>query len=306
MKAKLFFLPGFLISLLALFFWQQPFCQGLLAALQEKVKILSPLSQNADSQVLGEITTLENNLELGQNYPGESVLGKGVLVYDLGKKKIVFEKDSRQKLAPASTIKIITAAIALEKGKLDEEITVNYFPTMVGESSMNLAFGEKFSLQELLYGLLVVSGNDAAETIAQGLAGKREIFVAWMNDFAAKAGAKETNFKTPSGLEEADQYTTTFDLFLMARMIYFDYPQVLQICATREKYFPASAHHRAYLLKNKLLLSGELPILTGKPGLGEEGLSLVAVLEKNQQKYLAVIIQTPSLKHDITEILKII
>lgn len=258
-----------------------------------------------EPRVLGEVAILENDFDLGEIKPEEKVFAQGAFIYDLTRNQVIFEKDSRQQLPAASTVKIVTAAVALDKGQLDEEMTVGYYPTFVGESSMNLVFGEKFSLEELLHGLLMVSGNDAAETIAQGLAAKREEYVSWMNQWAEKIGAKNTRFTTPSGLDEEGQYTTAWDLFLMGRYIFDHYPKILAISTTQEKYLPKTAGHRAYLLRNKLLLLNDFSILGGKPGLGEQGLlSLVALMEKNQRKILAVLIRTPSLRHDLNQIFK--
>lgn len=307
---KTFFVFGFLLAVVVFSFWQKEAVKGLFLALKGERQILTPLAQlpsdETESQVLGEITTLESDFDFGKILTEEKVLAEGAYAADFNSGKIIFEKDSRVQLQAASTIKILTAAVALEKGSLDEEMTVNYFPTVVGESSMNLAFGEKFTLEELLYGLLLTSGNDAAETIAQGLGGKRETFVGWMNDMAAKSGAKDTHFTTPSGLDEEGQYTTAYDLFLIGREV-CRYPKVMEILATREKYLPKTNGHRTYLLRNKLMLLDIFPgLIAGKPGLGEQGmLSLVALIEKDQKKILVSLIRTSSLNHDLTQILKL-
>jgi len=315
MKNKGIFFLGFLLVFGGFAFWQSPFLRGLFLAFKDGREIISPLTflpregpaRPAGGQILGEITTLETDFDFGNIQPETKVLAQGAYVYDLSRGRVVFEKDAHRQLPAASTIKIVTAAVALDKGNLDEEITVNYFPTIVGESSMNLGFGEKFSLEELLYGLLMVSGNDAAETIAQGLAGKREIFVDWMNQWAKKVGAKNTNFTTPSGLDEEGQYTTAYDLFLFGKEAFTRYPKILEISTTKEKYLPKTASHKAYLLRNKFLLLEEFPVLAAKPGLGEgRMLSLVALLQKNNRKILVTLIRTPSLRHDLDKILKLI
>lgn len=309
MKIKIFcFLLGFFLVLTGFFYWQRDFVKGFFLVLKGKKELISPLAREISSpQILGEIAVVENNYDFGQILPQEKILAKSSYIYNLTQGRVIFAKNESQKLAAASTIKIVTAAIALDKGKLDEELTVNHFPTFVGESSMNLGFGEKFSLEELLYGLLMVSGNDAAETIAQGIGGKREVFVGWMNNFAQKLGAKNTNFTTPSGLDEEGQYTTAYDLFLMGKYIFKNYPKILEISTTKEKFLPKTDGHKAYLLKNKFLLLNDFPFLAAKPGLGEEGmLSLVGLMEKKRQKILVVLIQTPSLRHDLDKILNLI
>lgn len=307
MKSRVAFLLGFCFAFFGFAFWQKNLIKPLFFALKGERKIISPLSFSSrlEPQVLGEITTLENDFSLGEINQTEGVLAQGVLVYDLKANKIILERDIHRQLQAASTVKIVTAAVALEKGQLEEEMTVNFFPTIVGESSMNLLVGEKFTLEDLLYGLILVSGNDAAETIAQGLAGRRDLFVSWMNDFSRKVGAKNTVFTTPSGLDEPGQYTTAWDLFLLAKNIWQTKPKVFAISGIKEKYLPKTAGHRAYLLRNKLLLADEFFIKGGKPGLGEQGmLSLVAVLEKNGRQILVILLRTPSLRHDLTQIVK--
>ncbi len=307
MKLKAVLVLGFLFPLFFFGFWQKDFNQKLISALFQKEVLLSPQGESVIGrpQILGEVLTLENNFNFGQVENGEEILAESAFVYDLTQNRIILEKDSTRKMGAASTIKLVTAAVALEKGKPEEEMTVNFFPTFVGESSQHLVFGEKFTLEELLYGLLLVSANDGAETIAQGLAGKREIFVSWMNDLAQKAGATQTHFINPSGLDEEGQYTTSYDLFLLGDYIFKRYPQILAISQTKEKYLPQNENHRSYLLRNKLLLLDDFPFVGGKAGSGEQGkLSLVALLEKDGRRVMISLVQTSSLRHDLTQILK--
>ncbi|MDP3955128.1 MAG: serine hydrolase [bacterium] len=309
MRTKVSFFLGFLLTVVTFSVWQVRFSKELLFALDGQEQIVSPFVNKPvyDQKVLSDVTTIENNLSFGQILPEKEVLARGAYVFDLSQGKLLFEKDSHTKLQAASTIKIVTAAVALDKGKLDEEMAVSLFSTMVGESSQNLLLGEKFSLEELLYGLLLTSGNDTAETIAQGVGGRREVFIGWMNDLAKKVGARDTNFTNPSGLEDEEQYTTAYDLYLLGSNIFQKYPQIASISVSREKYLPKSENHRAYLLKNKLLLLDEFPLKGGKPGLGtDDRLSLVALLEKDGHKILVALIQTPSIKHDLTQILSLL
>jgi len=308
MKNKIVFFFGFWLVFGGFVFWQYPLVQGLFSVIKGQREVISPLVRlPTEGRILGEITTLETDFDFGSIQSEATILTQGAYIYDLTRKRLIFEKDAHRQLPAASTIKIVTAAVALDRGNLSEEMTVNWFPTLVGESSMNLGFGEKFSLEELLYGLLMVSGNDAAETIAQGLAGKREIFVEWMNQWAKKVGAKNTNFTTPSGLDEEGQYTTAYDLFLFGKEAFTRYPKILEISTSKEKYLPKTTGHKAYLLRNKFLLLDDFPVLAAKPGLGEEKmLSLVALLEKNRRKILVTLIRTPSLRHDLEQIFKLL
>lgn len=310
MRGKASFFLGLCLPFFTFVSWQNTLTQQMARALLGKGSLVSPSAlapTPATEKVLSEVTTLETKLDPGTLRDEQEVLAEGAVVYEVSKKRVVFEKDSHKPLQAASTIKIVTAAIALEKGRLDEEIVVNYFPTFVGESSQDLLVGEKFTLEELLYGLLLVSANDASEAITQGLGGKREVFLGWMKDLAKRAGALETNFMTPSGLEEEGHYTTAYDLALLGDYIFNRYPQILTISLTKEKYLPKTVGHRPYLLRNKLQIIDDFPIIGAKAGLGDQGmLSLVALVEKNGRRYIISLIRTPSLKHDLTKIFEAI
>jgi serine-type D-Ala-D-Ala carboxypeptidase (penicillin-binding protein 5/6) len=303
MWSKISFLGGFFLVIAVFGIWQNQFLKELILSLGGEKQQITSVQTKPRVSILGEVTTLENDFDFGNLSPEKEILAKGAYVYDLTQKRVLLEKNAYFPLQAASTIKIVTAAVALDKGNLDEEMVVNYFPTTVGESSMYLTYGEKFTLEELLYGMLVVSANDAAETIAQGLAGKREIYVSWMNEFAKEAGALKTYFKTPSGLDEEGQETTAYDLSLLGRSVFDRYPEVLKILSTREKYLPKNAGHEAYFLKNKLLILDSFPIIAGKPGLGEKGMmSLIALIQKDNRQILVSLIQTSSIRQDLNYI----
>ena len=114
MKNKVVFFFGFLLVLGGFTFWQFPFLRGLFLALKDRREIISPLVHlSTEGQILGEITTLETDFDFGGIQPGASILAQGVYVYDLTWKKVIFEKEAHRRLPAASTIKIVTAAVAL-------------------------------------------------------------------------------------------------------------------------------------------------------------------------------------------------
>ncbi|MDP2659964.1 MAG: D-alanyl-D-alanine carboxypeptidase, partial [Dehalococcoidia bacterium] len=134
------------------------------------------------------------------------------LIMDAATGKVVFEKQSHQRRAPASITKMMTAIVALEKGKLADKITVPRIP-LPEESSMGLAWGDVLTLEDLLWGLLLPSGNDAATVIAYSLGGgSMSAFVDMMNQKASQMGLKDTHFVNPHGLDEEGHYSTAYDL----------------------------------------------------------------------------------------------
>src|SRR5215831_19597817 len=117
---------------------------------------------------------------------------------------LVWGKNPHQVLPPASMTKMMTALIAIQRGKLDQILTSTVdAKTMVGDSVMGLHPGERLSLRDLLYGLLVPSGDDAALTIARAVGGSDAAFVAQMNQEAADLGLTDTRFVNPHGLDAA-------------------------------------------------------------------------------------------------------
>lgn len=132
-----------------------------------------------------------------------------------GSNEVLFEKAANDRRAMASTTKIMSAVIAIESGKLDEEITVTEEMTAVEGTSMGLLPGDKVSISELVYGMLLSSGNDAANATAIAVGGSIENFVAMMNDKAAELGMTSTHFSTPSGLDADDHYSTAYDMALL-------------------------------------------------------------------------------------------
>ncbi|MED4399949.1 D-alanyl-D-alanine carboxypeptidase [Metabacillus fastidiosus] len=159
------------------------------------------------------------------------VTGKNAILLDKDTGRILFSKNGEEKIYPASTTKIMTALIALENGNLNDYITVGNEVALKleGESTAYLIEGQVLTLEELLSGLLLQSGNDAARTIAihtAKMVGKNEnfsneealsYFAGLMNKKAAEIGANDTHFVNPSGLHDPNHYTTALDMTLITK-----------------------------------------------------------------------------------------
>ena len=151
--------------------------------------------------------------------PGISA-GQAILI-DGDTGKILYEKNADEKAYPASTTKIMTALITLDvleqyDSPIEQKITVPESAQGVEGSSMYLKAGEKISIEDLLYGLMLVSGNDAAVALAEIIGGSQENFVAMMNDKASELGCRDTHFVNPHGLFDEDHYTTARDMAIIA------------------------------------------------------------------------------------------
>ncbi len=131
--------------------------------------------------------------------------------------RILYTKNIYAKKPMASTTKIMTALLALEKGNLDSIVPISDEAVGIEGSSIYLRNGERIRLRDLVYGLMLRSGNDSAVAIGNHIAGSQEEFIKLMNKKAKRIGAKNTNFTNPHGLHHRDHYTTAYDLALVTR-----------------------------------------------------------------------------------------
>ena len=156
-----------------------------------------------------------------------------VIVQDHLSGKILYEKDSDEKIYPASMTKIMTAIVAfdlLKNGEtsLDELITISekaWRLSQSGYSSMFIMLNDQVSVEDLLKGIIIVSGNDACVALAEGLSGTEEDFVILMNEKAEEIGLDNTNFNNASGINDVNNYSTVSDILKMSRYMIINYPE---------------------------------------------------------------------------------
>jgi len=146
-------------------------------------------------------------------FPGVS--SNAAVLMDRETRRVLYAKNAERRRPMASTTKIMTALVALEEGKLQEKVTVSQEAASMSGSSVYLEEGEEKTLEELLYGLLLRSGNDAAVAIAEHVGGSVEEFSRIMTRRARDLGAKNTSFKNPHGLHHEEHYTTAYDMALI-------------------------------------------------------------------------------------------
>lgn len=220
---------------------------------------------------------------------------------------IVYKKNADEQRPPASTTKIMTALLTLEKkgDSLNEVAVASKKAANIGESSIWLIEGEKLKLSDLLYGLLLNSGNDAAITLAEYIGGSEEKFVELMNQRAQELGAIHTHFANPNGLPNEEHYTTAKDLALITRYA-LENPKFAQIVSTKTKDIPWPGHEwsRHLLNTNKLLwrLEGANGVKTGFTD--KAGHCLVSSAKRNGQQYIAVVLGSSNVWDDSTKLLE--
>lgn len=203
--------------------------------------------------------------------------------------RVLIEKNSEERMAMASTTKIMTAIIAIEKGNLKSKVKVSTKAAAIGGSSFYLKAGETMSLENMLYGLLLPSGNDAAVAIAEHIGGTEKIFTDLMNLKAHQIGAFNTHFMNPHGLDEPGHYTTARDLAMIAKYAW-SIPEFREIVKTREKVINDGSYTRHIYNTNRLLWNnaGICGIKTGFTG--NAGKCLVASAVKNGFQLISVVL----------------
>lgn len=146
-----------------------------------------------------------------------SQVASGAGAFNTATQETLYAQSVHEKLYPASTTKILTCYIACLYGNLDDYYTVsaNAVDQASDSSVIHLREGDVISLRDLLYGLMLRSGNDAAVAIAEGISGDVEQFAALMNETAKSLGATNSNFITPNGLHDENHYTTVYDMYLI-------------------------------------------------------------------------------------------
>ena len=222
---------------------------------------------------------------------GLPLAAKGAIVIDAQTGATLYEKNADEAQFPASTTKIMTALLVIEAGQLDQEVECTLEDSKVGESSLNLKFGERFTRRQMLYGLMLKSANDVAHALGRDNAGSIEAFAEKMTRRAAELGAKNTLFANPNGLHDRLHYTTPRDLALIARAA-MQQPLFRQIVSTRAyNWIAANAVHP---LTNHNRLLDRLPGCTGvKTGYTVPAQQvLVSALLRDHREVIAVVMHT--------------
>jgi D-alanyl-D-alanine carboxypeptidase len=225
---------------------------------------------------------------------------------DLDKGGVLYQLDAHGRRAPASLLKVATALVALEHLGLDQLVTV---PASINQlpwdsTRMGLRAGERLTVRELLYGLFLNSGNDAAVTLAEA-AMPRPAFMQLMNAKAAQLGLTDTHFVNPIGLDDPGQYTSAADLARMSSELTTRFPVISAIASTPSLTLPATAAHHAYTLYNLNQLIRTYPGATGlKTGwTGRAGGCLIASATRGGRHLLVVVMGSPSIFNEAASLL---
>jgi serine-type D-Ala-D-Ala carboxypeptidase (penicillin-binding protein 5/6) len=234
-----------------------------------------------------------SNLWLATNpQPDLPIHGEAAYLVDLDTRLVMWQRDPETSRAPASLTKLITAMVAVDDaGSLERVVDITKAATQITPSVMGLSPGEQVTLRELLDGLFLDSGNDAAEALAGGIV-PRDRFIRQMNQKASSIGLTASHFVNPSGLDAEGHGMSARDLAHVAAYVDKYYPELAAIAATKDIAIAATATHKAFYPHNLNRLLWTYPGATGlKTGLTDNaGGCMLATATRNGRHLVVVVL----------------
>lgn len=228
-------------------------------------------------------------------------------LFDANGARTVFAKDVFTRRSPASITKIMTALVTLKYGNLDDLVTVTATAKDIeyGSSVCDIKEGDVLTLRQLLYGMMIASGNDAAMMIAEHVGGSVDNFIAMMNQEAQDIGATGTHFTNPHGLTDAEHYTTVYDIYLMFNeAMQFD---IFQDIISRKNYYAEYSRYDGspvavtwestnHYFTNEAQTPDNVVVYGGKTGTTEDAGACLALLAKDLygNPYFSIILHSES------------
>lgn len=252
--------------------------------------------------------------------PGAEVGAEAAAVFSLADHSVLTERHALDKMYPASMTKVMTALVAIRQGNLSDQVTVGQEAVITesGASLCRIKPGDSLTLEQLLYGLMLPSGNDAAAAIAVHIAGSMEAFSNLMNQQAHTLGATDTHFLNPHGLHDENHYTTAYDLYLIFQEALKEpvFRQLIAASSYTAVYTDADGNEKSQTWNNSnQYISGEqsapdgLTVLGGKTGTTKSAGSclIMGSMDDQQREYVSIVMKSASrsgLYQDMTNIIQ--
>lgn len=234
--------------------------RSLLAAKKSKRSKSAPRSKPASRKgavaPAGSTHKPQTNLEIDGDNPFR-LAARGAIVIDALSGQSLYEKNADTRFFPASTTKIMTALLVIENGSLDQEVEVSPEDARVGESSLEIRPGQRYSRMQMLYGLMLKSANDVAHALGRDNGGSIETFAQKMTERARELGCTNTHFTNPHGLHHPEHYTTPRDLAIITRAA-MNHPVFRKLVSTRSAVWENGTYGRRTLDNHNRLL-GRFP-----------------------------------------------
>jgi len=227
----------------------------------------------------------------------EAIASQAAVVMDASTGEILYGKNSSHLLPPASTAKLMTAIVVMEKAALSDIVTISQKASHTHPVKAGFRKGDKVTIEGLLYAALVKSANDAAVALAEAAAGTEECFVSLMNQKAASIGAVNTKFINATGLPGPGQYITAIDLSILMRAA-MSHPKLREILATPAAEVSTERGKAIFLRNTDKLLWFDEEIIAGKTGYTYTAKHcLVVAAERNKKTIIVSLLGSPSRKN---------
>lgn len=227
----------------------------------------------------------------------ESINSRAAVVMDVLTGRMLYAKDPKRRLPPASTTKLMTAIVAIEKADLDNVVTISKNASLVRPLKAGFKQGDKVTVEKLLYAALIKSANDAAVALAEAVAGSEKGFVELMNQKAISIGAKDTKFINSTGLPGPHQYTTALDLSKIMSCV-LSYPKLKEIIATPAVELSTDKGEILSLKNTNKLLWSDGDLIGGKTGYTfRAGHCFVCAAEREKEVIIVALLGSSSREH---------
>ena len=218
-----------------------------------------------------------------------NINARAAIVYERNSKRILYEKNINTKLPNASTTKVLTAIVAFENGNMSEKIKISKQAANVSGSSIGLRTDDEITLNDLMNGMLICSGNDAATAIAEHIGGSVENFCNMMNKKAIEIGATNTHFLTPHGLDNEGHYSTAYDLALISDYA-LNIPYIAEILSKKSEIITINGSSKSIHTTNEMLsfFEGADGVKTGYTG--DAGRCLITSATRDNWQIISVVL----------------
>ena len=280
------------------------------AAAGPGASISGQADQNPDSNKTAADSTATTTAASTVSVP--QISSEGAVLMDADTGALLYSKNSETKYYPASITKLMTALLVAERTNLSDTVTFSKAATTnleAGAVTLNMTEGDKLTVEQSLYGLMLKSANEVANGLAEHVSGSVGSFAQLMNAKARELGCTNTNFVNPNGLNNSNHYTTPHDMALIAKAA-FQNGVVRKVCSTVSYQIPATkkAGARTVTMGHKMINSSDSRyypgVIGGKTGFtSAAGNTLVTYAEKNGSRLIVVIMKSKSTHYDDTKAL---
>ena len=244
--------------------------------------------------------TVSNEISLGEN-------AKSAILIEQSTGQILFEKNSHEKIPPASMTKMMSLLLIMEnidngKIKLTDKVTVSKNASSMGGSQILLEEGEEMSVEDLLKGVSIASGNDAVVALAEYIGGTEDNFVKMMNNKVNELGLTDTKFKNCHGLDEEGHYSSAYDMAMIGRAL-LNHKKILDFTSVYETYLRENTDRKIWLVNTNKLVRFKKGVDGLKTGYTKTaGYCLTATMKKNNMRVIATVMGEDSIDNRNSEV----